>query len=159
MAKCQSELKVSDKYTRESPGLEASLTTYAFRKIGDCFGPFQHLWMWIQTWKGSLDLSIQDMIKWLKALSHSSNNLTCVRKCLVFLPPMILRLLKYLQGQKVSCVVVLPETWAPWRNLVDKYKLASFILAEPYNSTCFTITHECNRECLSDIITLCKLFF
>ena len=36
-----SEFNVSDKYTRESPGLEASLTTHAFRKIWDYFGPFQ----------------------------------------------------------------------------------------------------------------------
>ena len=37
----QSELNVSDKYTRESPGLETSLTAHAFKKIWDYFGPFQ----------------------------------------------------------------------------------------------------------------------
>ena len=37
----QSELNVSDKFTRESPGLETSLTENAFRRIWDYFGPFQ----------------------------------------------------------------------------------------------------------------------
>ena len=37
----QSELNVSDKYTRESPGLGTSLTAHAFKKIWDYFGPFQ----------------------------------------------------------------------------------------------------------------------
>ena len=87
----QSELNVSDKYTRESPGLEASLTTHAFRKIWDYFGPFQWDLMAtfanLQTWKGSLYLSIQGiMIKWLKVLTYSSNNFTCVRKCFVSSP-------------------------------------------------------------------------
>ena len=29
---------------------------------------------------------------------------------------------------------------------VEKYKLASFRLAEPYNSTCFTITHATGKR-------------
>ena len=37
----KSELNISDVYTRESPGLEASLTSSAFHTIWDYFGPFQ----------------------------------------------------------------------------------------------------------------------
>jgi len=54
---------------------------------------------------------------------------------------MISKLLKFLQQQKVSCVLVIPDLWAPWSNLMNQHKLASFSLAEPYNSTCFTVTH------------------
>jgi hypothetical protein len=55
--------------------------------------------------------------------------------------PMISKLLKFLEKQKVSCVVLLPKMWAHWSHLVQQYKLASFELAPPFNSTCFTITH------------------
>jgi hypothetical protein len=59
---------------------------------------------------------------------------------------MISRLLKYLLLQKVSCVMVLPELWAPWSNLMEKHKLASFRLCEPYNSTCFTVSHATGKR-------------
>ena len=54
---------------------------------------------------------------------------------------MVSRFLKFLEQQKASCVVLLPKMWAHWSHLVQQYKLASFELAPPYNSTCFTITH------------------
>ena len=37
----KSELNISDKFTRESPGLGTSITDEAFRTIWDYFGPFQ----------------------------------------------------------------------------------------------------------------------
>ena len=37
----ESKLNVSDRFTRESPGLETSLTDHAFQTIWDKFGPFQ----------------------------------------------------------------------------------------------------------------------
>jgi len=55
--------------------------------------------------------------------------------------PMISRVLKYLESQKVSCVMVLPKIWAPWSTLIGQHKLASFQLASPFNSACFTVTH------------------
>ena len=148
-----SQLNVSDKYTRESPGLEASLTTHAFRKIWDYFGPFQ--WDLMATSANvNTDLEGKPLSfysryydKMAKGTDLFKQQLHLCQEMFCFPPPpMILSLLKYLQGQKVFCVVVLPETWAPWRNLVEKYKLASFRLAEPYNSTCFTITHATGKR-------------
>ena len=60
--------------------------------------------------------------------------------------PMISRILKYLEAQRVSCVMVLPKIWAPWSNLMNQHKLASFELAPAYNSTCFTVTHPTGRR-------------
>ena len=37
----KSELNISDQFTRESPGLETSITDSTFIKIWDYFGPFQ----------------------------------------------------------------------------------------------------------------------
>ena len=56
--------------------------------------------------------------------------------------PMISRFLKYLESQKVSCVVLLPQMWTHWSNLVQQNRLASFQLAPAFDSTCFTITHS-----------------
>ena len=146
-------MNVSDKYTRESPCFEARLTTHAFRKIWDYFGPFQ--WNLMATSANvNTDLEGKPLSfysryydKMAKVTDLFKQQLHLCQEMFCFPPPpMILRLLKYLQGQKVSCVVVLPETWAPWRNLVEKCKLASFRLAEPYNSTCFTITHATGKR-------------
>ena len=59
---------------------------------------------------------------------------------------MISRILKYLEAQRVSCVMVLPKIWALWSNLMNQHKLASFELAPAYNSTCFTVTHPTGRR-------------
>ena len=48
---------------------------------------------------------------------------------------MISRILKHLKAQRVSCVMVLPIIWAPWSNLMNQHKLASFDLVPGYNST------------------------
>ena len=144
----QSSLNVSDKFTRESPGLEASLTDAAFRKIWDYFGPFQ--WDLMAT-EANVNKDLQE--KSLKFFSRyydeksSGIDLFKQQLCLCqemfcFPPlPMISKLLKFLLSQKVVCVMVLPDLWAPWSNLMNKYKLASFKLCEAYNSTCFTVTH------------------
>jgi hypothetical protein len=60
--------------------------------------------------------------------------------------PIVGRLLKHLEAQKVSCVLVLPKIWAPWRNLVDSHTLASFVLAQPYAGSFFTVTHPSGRR-------------
>ena len=144
----QSNLNVSDKFTRESPGLEASLTTTAFRRIWDYFGPFQ--WDLMAT-SANVNKDLQGHpLKFFsryydeqaKGIDIFKQQLHLLQEMFCFPPlPMISKLLKFLQQQKVSCVLVIPDLWAPWSNLMNQHKLASFSLAEPYNSTCFTVTH------------------
>ena len=145
----ESKLNVSDKFTRESPGLEASLTDHAFQTIWDNFGPFQ--WDLMAT---SVNVNKDKEGKPLsffsryydensKGVDVFKQQLTLFKEMFCFPPlPMISKLLKYLEQQKVSCVMVLPKIWAPWSNLMSEHKLASFELCYPYNSTCFTVTHS-----------------
>jgi len=53
---------------------------------------------------------------------------------------MIPKLLKHLQQQKVSCVLLVPKIWASWRNLLNSATLTSVLIANPYEDKGFTIT-------------------
>jgi hypothetical protein len=144
----RSELNVSDKFTRESPGLETSLTDQAFKVIWDHFGPFQ--WDLMATSANvNKDLEGEPLLFFSRYYDEKSKGvdlfkqqLHACRDMFCFPPiPMISRVLKYFEQQRISCVMVLPKVWSSWSNLMTQYKLASFELASPYNSTCFTITH------------------
>ena len=144
----KSELNISDRFTRESPGLETSLTDTAFRTIWDYFGPFQ--WDLMATSANvNRDLQGNPLFFFSRYYDEKSKGIDLFKQQLhqceemfCFPPlPMVSRFLKFLQQQKVSCVVLLPKIWAHWSHLVQQNKLASFELAAPFNSTCFTITH------------------
>jgi len=149
----QSSLNVSDKFTRESPGLEASITDAAFRRVWDYFGPFQ--WDLMAT-QANVNRDLQgNPLKFFsryydeksEGVDLFKQQLGLLQEMFCFPPlPMISKLLKYLLLQKVSCVMILPELWAPWSNLMEKHKLASFRLCEPYNSTCFTVSHATGKR-------------
>ena len=144
----RSELNISDQFTRESPGLETSLTDHAFRRIWDYFGPFQ--WDLMATSVNvNKNLQGEPLLFFSRYFDEKSKGIDVFKQQLHFLKemfcfpplPMISRVLKYLESQKVSCVMVLPEIWAPWSTLIGQHKLASFQLASPFNSACFTVTH------------------
>ena len=149
----RSELNISDKFTRESPGLEASLTDQAFREIWDYFGPFQ--WDLMATFVNvNKDLKGEPLLFFSRYYDEKSEgtdifkqDLHLCQEMFCFPPlPMISRVLKYLEEQKVACVMVLPKIWAPWSNLMNQYKLACFKLSLPYNSSCFTVTHAMGKR-------------
>ena len=149
----QSQMNVSDKFTRESPGLEASLTDEAFRRIWDYFGPFQ--WDLMATSANvNKDLEGKPLYFFSRYYDEKSNGIDVFKQQLILLTemfcfppfPMISRLLKFLERQKVSCVMVLPKMWAPWSTLMVQHKLASFELTSAFNSTCFTITHAMGKR-------------
>ena len=149
----RSELNISDQFTRESPGLEASITEQAFKRIWDYFGPFQ----WdIMATKANVNKNLEGrpLSFFSRYYDEESKGVDVFKQQLCFCQemfcfppvPLISRILKYLEVQKVSCVMVLPKTWAPWSNLMNQYKLASFELAPAFNSTCFTVTHPTGRR-------------
>ena len=149
----RSELNVSDVYTRESPGLEASLTSSAFHTIWDYFGPFQ--WDLMATSANvNRDLQGNPLLFFSRFYDENSQGvdvfkqqLHSIKELFCFPPiPIAGRLLKHLEAQRVSCVLVLPKIWAPWRNLVDSQTLASFLLAQPYEGSIFTVTHPSGKR-------------
>ena len=149
----KSELNISDKFTRESPGLETSITDQAFRRIWDYFGPFQ--WDLMATSANvNKNLNGEPLSFFSRYYDDKSKgtdifkqNLHLFQEMFCFPPlPMISRVLKYFEGQKVACVMVLPKTWAPWSNLMNQHKLACFDLCPAYNTSCFTVTHPMGKR-------------
>jgi len=149
----QSELNVSDKFTRETPGLETSLTDQAFRKIWDYLGPFQ--WDLMATSANvNKDLAGNPLSFFSRYYDEKSQGtdifkqqLKHLKEMFCFPPvPMISRVLKYLENQKVACVLVLPKIWASWSNLMVQHKLASFELAVPFDQHSFTVTHATGKR-------------
>ena len=57
--------------------------------------------------------------------------------------PMISKLLKHLEQEKVSCVILVPQIWEPWSNLLHKHTLATVEIAKPYEGRAFSVTHGC----------------
>ena len=149
----QSELNVSDKFTRETPGLETSLTDQAFRRIWDYLGPFQ--WDLMATSANvNKDLAGNPLSFFSRYYDEKSQGtdvfkqqLKHLKEMFCFPPfPMISRVLKYLENQRVACVLVLPKIWASWSNLMVQHKLASFELAVPFDQNSFTITHAVGKR-------------
>ena len=108
----KSELNMADAYTRQSPGLEASISQTAFQKIVNRMGPFQ--------WD----------------LMASSAN---VNKGMDGKP------LKFLQAQKLTCVVLVPQMCASWCILLHANTVSSFVVAEPYDNKTFSISSADGR--------------
>ena len=145
----ESKNNVADKFTRQSLGLEASLTKQYFMKVWDNLGPFS----WdLMASKANVnkDLEGRPLRFFSRYYDEKSQGvdvfhqqLGMLQEMFCFPPfPMISRLLKHLESQKVSCVLLVPKTWAPWRNLLKAHTLASVDIAEPFNSFAFTITHS-----------------
>ena len=145
----ESKKNVADKFTRQSPGLEASITPLYFKKIWDNLGPFSWDLM-----ASSANVNSDFQNKPLKFFSryydeHSQGvdvfkqQLSHLQGMFCFPPvPNIFRLFKHLQQQKVLCVLLVPKTWVPWRNLLNDHTLASVTITKPFDSYAFTVTHS-----------------
>ena len=149
----ESKNNASDEFTRQSPGIEASLTPPFFQQIWDNLGPFQWDLMASQSnvnrnangkplffFSRYFDEKAQGVDVFLQKLNYL-DDMFC------FPPiPMISKLLKHLQQQRVSCVLLIPRIWAPWRNLLEKHTLATVNIAVPFESKAFTVTHATGRR-------------
>ena len=149
----ESKNNVADKYTRQSPGIEASLTTAFFQKVWDNLGPFKWDLMASQT-NVNKDLKGKPLLFFSRFFDDKANGtdvflqqLYNLEEMFCFPPiPMISKLLKHLQQQRVSCVLLVPRIWAPWRNLLDQHTLAKVNIAIPFESRAFTVTHATGKR-------------
>ena len=149
----QSEKNVSDPYTRGSPGLETSLSHSYFLHVWDTFGPFE--WdIMASAANVNTDHNGNPLPYFSRYFEESSKgvnvfsqDLTKLQNMFCFPPiPMIAKLLKHLQQQKVSCVLIVPKIWAPWSNLLRAHSLAELDLAKPFDSNAFSITHPSGKR-------------
>ena len=149
----ESKNNASDEFTRQSPGIEASLTFAFFQKIWDNLGPFKWDLMasQINVNKNPKGKPLLFFSRYFDEKSQGVDvflqNLSILDEMFCFPPiPMISKLLKHLQQQQVSCVLLVPRIWAPWRNLLEKHTLATVNIAIPFESKAFTITHATGKR-------------
>ena len=148
----KSELNVSDPFTRQPPGLEASLSRHCFLMIWKKFGPFQ--WdLMAQTSNVNRD----DKGKPLKFFSRYfdinaegvnifAQDISKLRNLFCFPPfPIVSMVLKYLQAQGASCVVLVPDINAPWVNRLRTNAVSSMRIARAFDRGAFTITHATGK--------------
>ena len=121
----ESKNNVADKFTRQLPGLETSLTTEYFMKVWDNFGPFS--WdLMASNSNVNRDLKGKPLNFFSRYNDEKSQGVDVFHQQLGFLQemfcfppfPMISRLLKHLESQKVSSVLLVPKTWAPWETFL-----------------------------------------
>ena len=149
----KSEDNVADKFTRESPGLEASISHEAFMVIWNKWGPFQ--WDIMATSANvNRDPKGQKLLffsRYFDPLSKGVNvfaqDLTKLQGIFCFPPiPMIGKLLKYLEQQKLDCVLVIPAINSPWVNLVSSYMTDLIEISTPYDHRTFSILNGEGRR-------------
>ena len=143
----RSDLNVADKYTRQSPGLEASISEKAFQRIVNRMGPFQ--WDLMASTanvnRGLDGKPLKFFSRYYDQLAAGINvfsqDLSMLKGLFCFPPtPMISMFLSFLQSQKLSCVVVVPRISASWYNLLQANKISSFVIAEPFDNKAFSIS-------------------
>ena len=121
----ESKNNVADKFTRQLPGLETSLTTEYFIKFWDNFGPFS--WdLMASNSNVNRNLKGRPLNFFSRYCEEKSQGVDVFHQQLGFFKemfcfppfPMISRLLKHLESQKVSSVLLVPKTWAPWETFL-----------------------------------------
>ena len=149
----RSELNVADTYTRQSPGLEASISQKAFQRIVNRMGPFQ--WDLMASSanvnRGLDGKPLKFFSRYYDQLAEGVNvfsqNLSTLKGLFCFPPiPMVSMFLKFLQAQRLTCVVVVPYICASWCNLLHANKVSSFVVAEPYDNKTFSISSADGRR-------------
>ena len=139
----------ADKYTRQSSGLEASLKHYVFMVIWEKWGPF----IWdlmasaanvqkdpqgrrLKYFSRYYDSSTQGVDLFQQRPTHLTN-IYC------FPPiPIIGMVLKFLQQNRLNCVIILPAINASWVNLVATYMEDAICISEPFDHNVFEVLNN-----------------
>ena len=149
----RSEHYISDKYTRQSPGLEASLSHHSFMTLWRKWGPFE--WDLMASSANVMkDPSVRKLKFFSRYFDQSSKgvnmfaqNLQLLDKVYCFPPlPIIGMVVKYLEQQKVDCVLVFPATNEPWVNLVSAYITDLEVISKPYCTKAFTVLNNSGKK-------------
>jgi len=149
----RSEENVSDKYTRQSPGLEATLNQHLFNLLWNKWGPFD--WdLMASAATAKKNPQGKRLLYFSRYFEETSSgidlfaqNLTWIKNAYCFPPiPMIGMVLKFLEEQKKDCVMVLPATNAPWVNLVSAYIVDLMEISKPFQGTQFTVLNQSGKK-------------
>jgi len=149
----RSEDNKADKFTRESPGLEASISHESFMHIWEKWGPFQ--WDLMASAanvnKDPRGLKLNYFSRYYDPSSSGVNvfaqNVTMLKEIFCFPPfPIIGMVLKYLEQQKVDCVMILPSVNSPWVNLVSSYLVDLMEISVPFDHKTFSVLNNSGKR-------------
>ena len=149
----RSEENPSDKYTRQSSGLEATLNQHLFNLLWSKWGPFD--WdLMASSATAKRDLQGKRLPYFSRFFEETSSgtdlfaqNLIWVRNAYCFPPiPMIGMVLKFLEEQKKNCVMILPAINSSWVNLVSAYIVDLVEISKPYQGTQFTVLNQSGKR-------------
>ena len=149
----RSEENPSDKYTRQSSGLEATLNQHLFNLLWSKWRPFD--WdLMASSATAKRDLQGKRLPYFSRFFEETSSgtdlfaqNLIWVRNAYCFPPiPMIGMVLKFLEEQKKNCVMILPAINSSWVNLVSAYIVDLVEISKPYQGTQFTVLNQSGKR-------------
>jgi len=143
----------ADPFTRQSPGIEASLTDLYFQRIWTKMGPFD--WDLMATSanvnKTPEGTSLPFFSRYFDMNSAGVNvfsqslEAVCLPFC--FPPePVISMVLKLLKAQKKSGVILVPGINALWVNTLKQYAVETLLVAKAFDNRAFTITHPTGKR-------------
>ena len=149
----KSEHNISDKFTRQSPGLEASLSQHSFMTLWNKWGPFE--WDLMASSANVVkDPTGKKLRYFSRYFEQSSQGVNMFAQDLQFLNnvycfpplPIIGMVLKYLEQQKIDCVLILPATNEPWVNLVSAYIVDLEVVSKPFCAKAFTVLNNSGKK-------------
>ena len=149
----KSEDNAADGFTRQPPGLEASLSHSYFMKIWAKLGPFD--WDLMATSANvnttPLGCPLPFYSRYFDAQSKGVNLfsqlLEDTKNPFCFPPePIIFMVLKLLHAQKKGCVLLIPAVNAPWINFMREHVVDSMFVSKPFDNRAFTITHPTGKK-------------
>ena len=149
----KSEDNVADKFTRQSPGLEATISQHVFNSIWERWGPFKwDLMASAATVKRNpngkkLAFFSRFFEETSAGIDLFAQNLEWVEDAYCFPPiPMIGMVLNFLRKQKKDCVVVLPAINASWVNLVSAHMVDLLEISKPFQTTQFSVLNKSGQR-------------
>ena len=149
----RSEENVSDKFTRQSPGLEASLSQHIFNSLWKRWGPFQwDIMASAATVKRDpqgrkLSFFSRYFEETSSGVDLFAQNLSWVENAYCFPPtPLIGMVLKFLREQKKDCVMILPAINAPWVNMASAHIVDLIEVSKPFQKTQFTVLNQSGKR-------------
>ena len=149
----KSEDNVADKFTRQSPGLEATISQQVFNSIWERWGPFKwDLMASAATVKRNpngkkLAFFSRFFEETSAGIDLFAQNLEWVEDAYCFPPiPMIGMVLNFLRKQKKDCVVVLPAINASWVNLVSAHMVDLLEISKPFQTTQFSVLNKSGQR-------------
>ena len=149
----KSEDNISDKFTRQSPGLEATLSQHIFNLLWNKWGPFKWDLMAsaASVRKDPQGRKLSFFSRFFEETASGTDlfaqNLSWIENAYCFPPtPMIGMVLNFLRKQGKDCVMILPATNASWVNLVSAHMVDLMEISKPFQTEQFSILNNSGKR-------------